>query len=145
MEATKVTVEELDGLVQKMVEARKVCDEKQALLTEANKALAEIEQTFTKCLKELGRHNYKTPIGTVSLIEKWNYKMPADASDKKRFFEFLKEKGVFDHYATVNYQSLNSFCRQEREIAEQEGRALEFTIPGVGEPTLYETITFRKG
>jgi hypothetical protein len=52
---------------------------------------------------------------------------------------------VYDKYATVNAISYNSFCKAEWEIAKEEGRGMEFSLPGVPEPKYYKKLgTLRK-
>lgn len=138
------TVKELDELVAAIFEQRKVCDEKEAALTEENKKLAAMEFKAANWLEELGRDKYQHPKGTIHFIEKWNFALPKTDEDKKAFFDWLKEKQIFDKYATVHSQAYNSLLNAEWEIAKKEGRGMDFKVPGVPEPTFRRTLGARK-
>lgn len=143
-QAEKITVKELDELHEKIFAQRDKVEEFRALASEQQKLLDQMESQLATALKELGRTSYKSPYGSARIKETWNFKMPADPESKAKFFDFLRERGLFDQYATVNYQSLNSFCRAEKQAAEERGDALNFSIPGVGDPSLYETVTMTR-
>jgi hypothetical protein len=70
-------------------------------------------------------------------------KVPKDDDAKRELFEFLKEKGLYDDYVTVNSQSLNSLFKALNEEAAQNG-ILDFSIPGLEEPTISTKLSMRK-
>lgn len=141
----KVTVQELDELISEIAEIRELADAKKAELSDLNKKLESLELKAVAYLKELERKSYKTDAGTITIVEKWRVNVPTDPKDKNALFEYLKERGIFDRYATVNSNSLNSFYMEEWENAKQRGEGMDFNIPGVGAPKLVEIISFRRG
>jgi hypothetical protein len=143
-EVKKVTVEDLDALVLRLKCARENVDEKKAALTEANKAVQELEAQAVEYLKELGRDKYITPEGTIYIHTQWTVKVPQSDEDKSKLFAWLREQNLFERYATVNSQSLNSLYRTLHEEAVEKGD-MAFAIPGIGAPSLYEDLRLRKG
>lgn len=69
---------------------------------------------------------------------------PKTVEDKQKLFDYLKEKGIFMEFASVNSQSLNALYKSLAEEALKEG-VLDFRMPGVPEPTSYTTLKLRKG
>lgn len=142
----KVTVEQLDGLVKEIVATRKAIETLEAQVSEHNKAYQKLQGRAVLFLKALGRENYQTPLGTMGIRKSISVKIPQNDLAKREFFEWLRNKGIFDRYATVNSQSLKSLYQAELEAVERESpeEALTFTIPGIEPATYYETLGFRK-
>jgi hypothetical protein len=69
--------------------------------------------------------------------------MPATDEAKQAFFNYLRERGLFEKYATVHSQSLNAFYFAEKDAALAEGN-LEFEIPGITKETEFEALGFTK-
>jgi hypothetical protein len=143
-ETASVTVAELDDLVRQIFDKRLVIEEAEAVVSGHNKELAKLEEKAVVYLKELGRDNYRTEWGTVSILEKWRVNLPQTDEDKQAFFQYLREKGLFDRLATVNSNSLNSLYMAEWAAAQEEGKGMEFSIPGIGAPKLFEALGKRK-
>lgn len=134
--ATPVTVEELDKL---LAEYTRVEEEKEQLalqVTEKNKELSRIEFRVTAFLEELGRQKFESPIAKCEIKEEWRVNMPADDVAKAALFQHLRERGIFDAYATVNSQSLNALYRKDLAEAEARGEAMTFTMPGIEAPKI---------
>lgn len=144
----EITVADLDALVVEYFDLQqneKV--EAEAALTAVNIHIAKIEAKLVMFLKALKRKNYTHPRGTVGIKPQWRVGMPQTDADKAALFGWLRERGVFDRYATVNAQSLNSLWNAEREAAIKEDpmAAVTFNLPGLPAPKLYEGLSKRKG
>ena len=139
----KVTVEDLDALVAEVFNQRIKCDQMGDALSEENKKLQYLESKVTSYLKELGRKDYKTPLGSISVVQKWRVNNPKDPEARHKFYEFLREKGIFEELVSVNSNTLNAFYKKEMEIAREQGD-FDFSVPGIEEPKLYETVTLRR-
>lgn len=139
-----VTVADLDALVSQIQQKKTEAAAKKEELAEINKEIARLEEQGGKYLRELGRDNYKAPNGTVYIKRVWRVGMPKTDEEKQQLFSWLREQGIFDRYATVNSNSLNALYMSEWDAAKERGDGLEFGIPGVGEPTLFETTEVRK-
>lgn len=139
-----ISAKALDLLAQAMFEQRAKIDEMSAKVTEENKSLMSLEAKFASHLKELDRKSYASPHGTVSLTERWSYKLPHDDEARTQFFDYLKELGVYDRMVGVNAATLTSFCKKQQEAADEEGKGFDFKIPGIEAPKLFETVSMRK-
>ena len=139
-----VTVQELDNLIAEIAKLREVTDTKKTELSQLNKELESMEFKAVAYLKELGRKSYKTDNGMITRVEKWRVNIPATPEAKNALFNYFKERDLFDKYATVNSNSLNSYFMEEWENAKQRGEGMDFNIPGVDAPKLTEIISFRR-
>jgi hypothetical protein len=140
-----VTVTDLDALVEEIFTQKVKIEEMGELVTLENKKLAALEAKGVAYLEALGRESYKHPRGTISIKESWRFNLPATDEDKFAFFTWLRERGLYDKYATVNSNSYNSLLLTEWEIAQHEGRAMEFSVPGVPQPKFYRRLGTLKG
>jgi hypothetical protein len=142
-ELDKVTISELEELCLAIKNQREECDRIKMEAKAANEKLDELEKKMMGCLSALGKNSYKSDVGLFTVTHRISVRVP-QGDDKAAFFEWLKEKGYYDSYVTVNSQSLNSLYRQEFEKAKAEGSLDSFSIPGIGEPTINEVLSFRK-
>jgi len=146
MEETKnVTVQQLDELCKRIADQRLKCDAIDAELTENNKELAALEMKAVEYLDALGRSSYKSAFGTIGFREEFRWNLPASPDAWKQLFQHFKERDIYEGMVTVNSQKLNSFAKQEYNLAIEEGRGMEFYIPGLEQPKLFKKPTFRRG
>lgn len=139
-----MTIVEFEGICQSLRDQRAVVDQaKEAYELEVRKA-DDIEAKILECLEQMGRTNYKSKVGTVSITHRTSFKLPGSPEEKEAYFNYLREKDMYDSMISVNSSKHNSFCKAELELAEAEGRGLDFKIPGVAEPTINKTLSFRK-
>jgi hypothetical protein len=54
-------------------------------------------------------------------------RVPKTDEDKELFFGWLKEKGYYDQYVTVNSASINALVKQEAALSDDP----EFRVPGL--------------
>lgn len=142
-EGQKVTVEDMDKLVLELREARADRDAKDEIKKAASKIVSQLEGKVVAYLKELGRENYKTPDGTVYVQKVWSVGVPKADQDKLALLDWMKEQGIYNKYVTVNSRSLNSLYKTLVEEAEAKGELLQ--VPGLGAPSLRESLGLRKG
>lgn len=135
------TVEELEALSADAFRYDKLSDELECGAKEARVRRDEAAQKIKQILEHFGKKKYDSNAGSIEIHTKSSWKTPKTAEQKKEFFEFLKSKNIFWEYVSVNANSLNSLANQELEIAKEEGR--ECKIPGLEEPTEYQTIAYR--
>lgn len=138
-----LTVQELDEIIQEMFKKRTAIDALEEEISKHREVLKNLEAKVTTALKELGRDSYKTPVGSLGIRQMWRVTTPKDAESKAKFFEFLKERGIYDEMISVNSQTLNAFYNREMEAAKEKGD-IDFAIPGIAEPALFETVYMRK-
>lgn len=140
------TVADLETLAREIRDRRKDVAEKKAVYTDAYHELEEKEATAIRILGELKKSSYKSEFGTIVRVEKKRVSLPETPEDKEAFIAYLKERGEFERMITFNSNTLNSFYKQEEEVAKESGDpmdALNFSIPGIKEPTIREEIQFR--
>lgn len=140
-----ITVKEVKDAIARLRVVRAEID----LLEEQKKPLNEekdkLQSSITAMLKEMGEKSFSCEYGTVSKVTEYTVTMPQGEA-KEKFFNFLRERGVFESLATVNYQTLNAYYKEQWELAKQGDpmEAMNFSLPGIGEPKSFETIRFRK-
>ncbi len=145
MDAKVATVEDLDNFVKQIRDKKLEAKTVDTQLTALNKEVATLEAKAAGLLKELGRDNYRSPHGMISLVKTWSVQNPKTDKDKLALFDWLKEQGIYEKYATVNNRSLNSLYMSEWKEAQKEGNGLSFTMPGIEAPKLFEAARYTKG
>jgi len=141
-----ISVNDMETVARQLAEKRLDVEEKKKPYSQAYAELEELEQKIAGMLKELGKDSYKSEFGTISRVTSWRFNLPQTPEAKAAYFEFLKQKGIFEQMATVNANTHNSFCLEEWNAAKQRDpmEALNFRIPGIEEAKTRETISFRK-
>jgi hypothetical protein len=146
MTTTSMTVEEFDRLVGQIFQIRSEIATLNDQASAKEKELFGLKCRAVEALKEFGRKNYQTPKGTISIRNTLQVSLPKTEEDKRLMFEWMKDKGIYEKFATVNYNSLKSLVKSHMEEIEATGGdpILDF-IPGVPAPTLFQDLTFTKG
>ena len=140
-----VTEQDLDNSIASFFELEAEIDAAEDLIKPKKKTLEDLKAQIAGHLKELNRKTYDSPAGRFTLVQKWRVNLPETLPDKLKLLDWLKEKGIYEETVTVNSNSLNSLYMQEWEAAKRNGEGMDFSIPGIGEPKLYETISKTKG
>lgn len=143
-EKQAITVQQLDALCKEIADQRNTCDEYEAKATEQNKTLAALEAKAVEYLEALEREKYQSEYGTISIKENWRVNLPDSPDNWSKLFGYFRERECFDGMITVNSNKLNSFYKEEQKIAEEEGRVMEFAIPGLNPPKLHRSLAYRK-
>lgn len=140
-----VTVKDLDQLIQDIASKKAEIDALSEQTTQKNKELGLLQTKAFNYLRELNRDDFKSPLGTLSIKKVWNVTNPKTEEDKAALFEWMREKGIYDAYATVNANSLKSLYLAEREAYIKEGGdPMLFNIPGMEQAKLFEIAQFTK-
>jgi hypothetical protein len=142
MTTTDITISQLDGLCEQVTAQRAKVDELAAIKAEAQAVLDGLENKLIETLENLGRTSYPCAYGTFGISARTSVKVPATPEDRQKFFDYLKEKGIYEQMITVHSATLNSFYKKEFEIACEEGKDLD--VPGLGQPALSKTLSVRK-
>lgn len=140
---SSVTVRDLDILAEEIKTRHDIVDGLEEMVKIMNKELSRLEHKAVLVLKDLERDQYDSPHGKMKIEEKWRVNLPETITDKLEFFEYLKEKGVFETYATVNSNSLQSFYFAEKDSKPAEEQVI-FSMPGIPAPKLYEKLRFKR-
>lgn len=143
--ADQATISQFEEFITEFVDQRKKIDTLKLELETESEKLTRIQAKALQYLKTLGRDNYQSKFGLISIVRTSSVALPKTPEDRAEFFGYLKDKGLFDSMISVNSQTLNSWFRQEYEIAQEEKRITEFKIPGLKEPATFEKIRLTKG
>jgi hypothetical protein len=140
VEASKITLQQLDEYVKKLVDLRADYEAKKKAASEANGKAEEMENFIMGILDELGRTSYDAEgIGKVTKVIQSVYKVPKETFLKKELFDYIKEKygpEVLMNMVSINHQTLNSWAKQELMEVQK--------IPGLELPTPQEYIQLRR-
>jgi hypothetical protein len=123
-----------------MKQLRRQKDELNAQLKQVSEALQEIEKDTAHFLENEGLERYVGKEGTFMWRHVSSYKVPKDTESRREFFDYLKEKGLYENLITVNSATLNAFARAEEE---EHGDELDFQIPGIEKNEFIKT-SFRR-
>jgi hypothetical protein len=138
-----VTVKELDELISQLANKEKECETQGEILKSLNKEFSSLEGKIVNYMKELGREKYDSPKGKFEIKEKWRVNLPQDDVSKTELFAHLRERGIFEKYATVNSNSLNALYMADWRDAQEKGEGMTFAMPGVPAPKMYEQLSFK--
>jgi hypothetical protein len=106
-------------------------------------AAEEVENHVMATLKEHNMDKFHVKgCGTVGITKSYQWRIPQGLENKKKFFEYLKKRGVFLELISVNSQTLNRFCKEELEIAKGEGK-VNWNPDGLEQPSLREKLVMR--
>ena len=117
-------------------------------LAEENKKLTGLQMDVVKIMHASDLEKQHMPgFGTLSIRKKHSVKVPKDQAAKDLLFTYIeKGKGpeVLAGLLTIPSNTLNSFWKEEYELAVARGD-LEWNMPGLAEPEMYERLAMTKG
>jgi hypothetical protein len=142
-EAPDVTINEIEELCRVMAELKNDIASKELVVDAAKKELARLYANAMSMLEAVDKDSYKSKHGTIHLRRTTVVGIPK-GEDKKKFFEYLKEKDLFDEVTTVNPSWLSSYYRQEADALKKLDPFSTLQIPGIGEPYVKTEARFRK-
>lgn len=138
-----VTVEEMKAQVSKINALRG----KEAELSQAKKVVTdELELEEKKMIEMLEASDltqFRGEEGLAFISYKTSVKTPKTEEDRAAFFQYLKDKGLYDQMITVNSQTLNSFYKAEFAEAQEKGNS-DFKVPGINEVEVRPQLSFRR-
>lgn len=144
-QSTNLNLVEMDALITEYKKAREIYDSAKEEASAKYKIVDELEAQVINVLKAANKKSYKVDgIGNAVIKHKYVVTTPKDGVSKWGVLKYIEEKygqDVRDSYISVNHASLNSFYNQEKEIHVNEPG---FNIPGLGLPTLQESLSFTK-
>ena len=130
-EAGKEMLQQISQLCKDGFKQKGIIDVIKTDLRKEELRLTIIMESLLPMLKDVDMKSFEVPdFGKVVVDTKISVKVPKDPEKKQEFFNYLKEKGVFEPMATIHSATLNSFYNAELEVAREEGHA-DFNIPGL--------------
>lgn len=140
---SEVTIKQVDEMLAKL---HSLEDDKEAIelaLTEKNKEISALSGKLSEVLDSLERTEYTSPFGKVSFEEVFQVKNPPDEK-KHLLWDWMRERGIFDKYATVHATALKSLFKAERANAIDSGEdPMTFALPGMDPATIFRRIKFK--
>jgi len=137
-----ITLHDFEMLCAKMYEIQNIIDAIDETKKSHNKTLSQIQEKVMAYMDKYHKTSYKTSQGTVVKATKFQVTLPKDPESKSALWNYLKSRGHFDELISINHQKLNSYYKQEMEVAAEEGN-IDFKIPGVDEPKAYTYLQLR--
>lgn len=138
-----ITTEELNKLAESIsvlrTEEKAAGDVKRAITEKLEAA----EYQMITWLVESNLKNYRSEAGLVSLAYRTSVKTPKMPEEKAKFYEYLREKGLYEAMISVNSATLNAFYKEQFALATEAGNS-DFAIPGITEVTIDPILSFRK-
>lgn len=136
-----ITVEELDLKQKEVFEARAAYDAAKKLSNEAHARLGELQGEHIARLESVGKTSYKNQYGTFSFSMVEGVKI--DPENKSVFWEYLRDKGLFEEMITVHSATLNAFAKEEMKGMEMAGD-IDPQIPGLVKSEPHAKASMRK-
>lgn len=138
----KLTAKEIDELSASIFNLQDDIKEKEEMVSELKGHLEKMKSKMLAFLQHYKRKNFSSPYGTAYIKEVISANVPKDPEDKTKLFAWLKEREIFDHYATVNHNSLQSLVKEEFAAALE--RKEDCKIPGIGEIKIHNVLNLKR-
>lgn len=117
----QVTLQEMNDLGKQIAELREKEREASDVKKAITKDLEEAEAKATQILMDKELKNYRSPFGLMSLAMLTSAKTPKTPEAKAAVFELLRREGRYDDMVSVNSQTLNSYVKEQCELAREQG------------------------
>ena len=137
----EVSTKEFDDAVKALAEATMDYDQVDNLLKEASEKKEQARALVLSLMEKSGKTKYQLDgYGTVSISRKYSVATPKDNDSKAEMLKYFRGLGpdAYLSYVSINSATLNGYLNEQKE------KDPSFTIPGVGEPNLIQTIRFTK-
>lgn len=137
------TVAALKRLTAELLEAR---EKHEAIKRAEKEACAHYHSLKAQVLNILEAADLRTFVSDecrVTAIDKLSVRVPKTEEEKRAFFGWCEEQGIFWELVSVNSNSLNAFYRAEAELAAARG-VHELRIPGLDAPNEYRELRVQK-
>lgn len=138
-----VTIQELEVKIKLYQEQKDKVEQAEAEVERLKKEMNNTGQWLQEFMTQHNKTSYKSCYGNLVLTTKFSVSMPKEPEKRDALFGYLKEKGIYDTMITINHQTLNSYYKEEMEAHLNKGE-LDFTLPGVSEPSAHRTISLRR-
>jgi len=135
-----MTLAELSATYRQLKDSIRDIDNKKK---EMNADLKKTERSLLQAMEDADLDSFKNEHGSFSIGRRTSVKLPSSPEQWDMFWDYLSETGAEGALKTVNSARLNAWYKQEYEIAVEEGN-IDFSIPGIEEPTISEYISMRK-
>jgi hypothetical protein len=135
-------ISKLKELSQSLIVAKQERDYYSRLLDEASAVFEKSKQAMLEALNAADLDKFTDDGITVSITERTSVQVPKTLEQKHAFFEYLKERGIYEEMVSVNSARLNAFYKEEERLQLEQGN-IDFKIPGLDEVTTYQQLNVR--
>lgn len=99
---------------------------------------------FIDMLRSAGKESYKSDVGTATIGYRTSVRLPDNDADREAFFQWLRDRGIYESTVGVHSSKLKSLYEAELEAARNRGEGMDFVIPGIKNVTTTEWLSFRR-
>ncbi len=141
-----LTLTEMETLVSDWLATEAELDaQKKAIIAPLQTKLDALEGKLLEQLEAAGIKSYSAKAVTVTRAVRYTVATPKTPAEKGAYFDWVRGKSEDLYWAqmSVNSQTLNSFYKEQMEIAKDAGD-MDFAIPGLGEPQAKPYLMRRK-
>ena len=143
-ENTQINVGEFEALCKEVFELKAKEDVLENQMKELGAEIDSRKKKIMGILDSMGKEkHFVGGMGTLFIQNRFTVSMPKEPTQKKAFYDYLREKGIFEDLVTVHSQTLNAYYKNELAAAAEVGN-VDFKIPGLAEPNLVKTLAVRK-
>lgn len=135
----EITVSDLDNFCRRISEQNKICKDMAEHLKREKAVLEKMKAEGMAHLEALERENYKSDFCTIYTKNNFSVKLPAEPHNRKKFFNWMKEKGIFESKISVHSKTLVTMYNEFFELAQDP----DFSIPGITDVKAYQTLNIR--
>lgn len=139
---TEVSIGELENLCKAIHDQRIEYDNKKKAASEELNKLDMLEGKLLLLLENSGKDSYTSNVGKFYVSHKTSVRIPR-GPDWDTFLSHIKSLGHDQALLTVNSATLNKWYKEQFDAAVEAGVEMA-PIPGLGEPSISQTLCFRK-
>ncbi len=141
-----LSLTEMEALVADWLATEAELDvQKKAIIVPLQTRLDALEDKILEQLEVAGIKSYQAKAVTVTRAIRYTVTTPKTPEEKGAYFDWVRKKSEDLYWAqmSVNSQTLNSFYKEQMEIAKDAGD-MDFAIPGLSEPQAKPYLMRRK-
>jgi len=135
----EITVSDLDNFCERIDMQNTICKKAAEVLKEEKALLESMKAEGMAHLEGLERENYKSDFCTIYMKNNFSVKLPAEPHNREKFFNWMKDKGIFESKISVHSRTLVTMYNEFFELAQDP----DFSIPGITDVKAYQTLNIR--
>lgn len=133
----------LDELANEILSLKRKKEELSDMEKKVGVELETAKKRMVAALEAAGVDSAEVAGYSFSLRAKLSVRLPSSDEERTAFFDYLKNKGLFEQMISVNSNTLNSWYRGEAEAALEQGD-IDFSVPGINNVSSYIELGMRK-
>lgn len=139
----EMTITEFEDLLDRAYQLKLEAEELDGQRKKKEEERAELDKIILAEFERLDKQSYRARRCNIIKTKRTSVSLPKEPEAREAFFNYLKDKNIFEELITVNHATLNAFFKAEFEnaVAEQN---IDFKIPGLEEPKIFEYLSYKK-